>query len=80
MVQSGARRRGNPGTNGNDGNVISVSYRIYRRLSGSNPTLSAISLTFGSFDDGSAGLQSRRTGLRPLRAVANPTLSAITNN
>jgi hypothetical protein len=30
-VQSGARRRGNYGILGNRGNVVSVSYRIYRR-------------------------------------------------
>ena len=44
---------------------------------GSNPTLSASFLTFGSFAGGSTGRQSRRTGLRPARAGANPTLSAI---
>jgi hypothetical protein len=31
VVQWGARRHGNAGTYGNDGNVVSVSYRIYRR-------------------------------------------------
>jgi len=40
-VQSGARRRSSDGIHGNHGNVVTVSYRIYRRRSGSNPTLSA---------------------------------------
>ena len=31
VVQWGARRHGNPGTYGTDGNVVAVSYRIYRR-------------------------------------------------
>lgn len=42
LVQSGARRHGRHGIYGNRGNVVSVSYRFYRVLSGSNPTLSAI--------------------------------------
>jgi hypothetical protein len=31
MVQWGARRYGNAGTYGTYGNVVAVSYRIYRR-------------------------------------------------
>ena len=37
----GAGRDGIPGISGNPGNVESATYRIYRRLVGSNPTLSA---------------------------------------
>ena len=44
-VQQRARRQGNPGIHGNPGNLESVTYRIYEILSGSNPTLSANSLT-----------------------------------
>jgi hypothetical protein len=40
-VQWRARRHGDAGVPGIDGNVDSVSYRIQRRDSGSNPTLSA---------------------------------------
>jgi hypothetical protein len=35
-------RDGNPGIYGNPGNVVSVSYRFYSPLKGSNPTLSGI--------------------------------------
>ena len=42
-MQSGARRGGIAGVYGNVGIVESVTYRIYRLLLGSNPTLSAIS-------------------------------------
>jgi hypothetical protein len=46
---------------------------------GSNPTLSANSLTFGSVVGGSGGLQSRRVSLGSPRAGANPaTLSSLT--
>jgi hypothetical protein len=38
LVQSGARRHGIPGIVGNPGIVVSVSYRFYKVLSGSNPT------------------------------------------
>jgi hypothetical protein len=41
LVQSGARRRSIAGTYGNGGTLKSVTYRISRVLSGSNPTLSA---------------------------------------
>jgi MOSC domain len=41
LVQRGARRHGNAGISGSPGNLVSVSCRIYRTRSGSNPTLSA---------------------------------------
>jgi hypothetical protein len=34
-------RDGNPGVYGNPGNMVSVSYRFYSTLKGSNPTLTA---------------------------------------
>jgi hypothetical protein len=40
-VQQRARRHGNAGIHGNVGSVESVTYRIYRVLSSSIPTLSA---------------------------------------
>jgi hypothetical protein len=40
-VQSGARRHGIAGIHGVGGNVESATYRIYRMVWGSNPTLSA---------------------------------------
>jgi hypothetical protein len=40
-VQSGARRDGIAGIYGIPGNVESATYRIYRVVAGSNPTLSA---------------------------------------
>jgi hypothetical protein len=41
LFERRARRHSNPGIDGNAGNVESATYRIYRILSGSNPTLSA---------------------------------------
>lgn len=40
------KRDGNVGSDGNCGDVASVSYRIHRRRSGPNPTLSAIPKSF----------------------------------
>jgi hypothetical protein len=41
LVQCGARRHGKAGIYGDPGNLESVTYRIYKALPGSNPTLSA---------------------------------------
>jgi hypothetical protein len=69
--------RGNVGIDGNAGNLESVSYRFYRDRQGSNPTLSANSLTGGSVVGSSGGLQSRRVSLALAASGGESLIGAI---